>query len=85
MIDVIGISLHHMKITSAINDLSEYELYEKKLLQLEPLLRHVANKNHIIWMNQYSVNDFRLTARPDMVISSMKIHHLNVIAKRVLR
>ena len=79
---IVSAATHHMlKIFGA-----DYRLFEERLLQLRPLLSRLANTSRVIWIDQYPTIDFfAANHATNAQIESNKIHHYNLIAKRIFQ
>jgi hypothetical protein len=78
---IVSAATHHMlKLFGA-----DYQLFEQRLLQLKPLLNQLADiSQKVIWIDQYPTIDFfAANHATNAQIESNKIHHYNLIAKRI--
>ncbi len=79
-----GISLHHMLKLHA-NGSINFDEFKARLTQLEPIVRQVAKKNKVVWLNQYPVIDSFGPLNSLHDVFSEKVHRYNLETKRILR
>jgi hypothetical protein len=76
-----GIAVWHMLQSEG----ADYQLYQKKLERLAPLLGELANVSRVIWLNQFPTIEFygNIEAHNTDIFSE-KIHHYNQAVRRIL-
>ncbi|XP_057369407.1 uncharacterized protein LOC130690408 [Daphnia carinata] len=77
----LGMALHHMKPINGTN----HQIYQKKLKELAPELGRLANVTHVIWLNQYSIDETFKTGAGQLRYHTEKLHNYNKAARRVFR
>jgi hypothetical protein len=78
---MIGIAVWHMLKSEG----ADFKLYQKKLIELAPILGQLAIVSKVIWLNQYPTVEFYGGINDHNAdIHSEKIHHFNQAAHRIL-
>lgn len=82
---IIGMALWHIV---QIHSVEEYQLYQKRLIELGPILNQLSNFSEIIWLNQYPTAEFYGGmpyggVNDSDVIVPEKLHHYNEAIRRI--